>query len=66
MQDWWCERVKLVYRHVPNLAGFLVKADSEFRPGPYTYGRKPYRRREPAGAGAQALRRGGGMALLCV
>ncbi len=39
VQDWWSERVKIVYRHVPNLCGFLVKADSEFRPGPYTYGR---------------------------
>ena len=28
-----------MYDHLPNLGGFLVKADSEGRPGPFTYGR---------------------------
>ena len=28
-----------VVRRIPNLGGFLVKADSEGRPGPFTYGR---------------------------
>ena len=37
--DWWQERAEIVYRYVPDLAGFLVKADSEHRPGPFTYGR---------------------------
>lgn len=37
--DWWRERADIVYRYVPDLAGFLVKADSEHRPGPFTYGR---------------------------
>ena len=36
---WWKTRVKEVYRFIPDLAGFLVKADSENRPGPFTYGR---------------------------
>lgn len=36
---WWKERMDLVYRYIPNLGGFLVKADSEGRPGPFTYGR---------------------------
>lgn len=36
---WWEERVKLVYNNIPNLGGFMVKADSEGRPGPFTYGR---------------------------
>lgn len=36
---WWEERMNLVYRILPNLGGFLVKADSEGRPGPFTYGR---------------------------
>ncbi|MBE5799118.1 MAG: alpha-glucuronidase [Clostridiales bacterium] len=36
---WWQERADIVYRYVPDLAGFLVKADSEHRPGPFTYGR---------------------------
>ncbi len=39
VQAWWRERVSMVYREVPSLLGFLVKADSEHRPGPYTYGR---------------------------
>lgn len=36
---WWKERMKLVYDILPSLGGFLVKADSEGRPGPFTYGR---------------------------
>ena len=36
---WWQERAGIVYRAIPDLAGFLVKADSEHRPGPFTYGR---------------------------
>lgn len=28
-----------IYSVIPNLGGFLVKADSEGRPGPFTYGR---------------------------
>ena len=37
--DWWRERAEAVYRAIPDLAGFVVKADSEHRPGPFTYGR---------------------------
>ncbi|MBR1440086.1 MAG: alpha-glucuronidase [Lachnospiraceae bacterium] len=36
---WWKERMKEVFARIPNLGGFLVKADSEGRPGPFTYGR---------------------------
>ncbi|MBQ3797621.1 MAG: alpha-glucuronidase [Butyrivibrio sp.] len=36
---WWKDKVKEVYDKLPNLGGFLVKADSEGRPGPFTYGR---------------------------
>ncbi len=36
---WWRNRADLVYQAVPDLAGFLVKADSEHRSGPATYGR---------------------------
>ena len=36
---WWRDRARAVYTAVPDLAGFLVKADSENRPGPFTYGR---------------------------
>lgn len=35
----WEKTAKHVYDVVPNLGGFLVKADSENRPGPFTYGR---------------------------
>ena len=36
---WWEKKIKEVYDNLPNLGGFLVKADSEGRPGPFTYGR---------------------------
>ncbi len=39
VRRWWRDRAARVYRAIPDLAGFLVKADSEHRPGPNTYGR---------------------------
>ena len=36
---WWKDKFKEVFEQIPNLGGFLVKADSEGRPGPFTYGR---------------------------
>jgi alpha-glucuronidase len=36
---WWDQKMQEVYTHLPHLSGFLVKADSEGRPGPFTYGR---------------------------
>lgn len=36
---WWEKAVAHVYEVIPNFGGFLVKADSEGRPGPFTYGR---------------------------
>lgn len=39
VREWWKETVKALYQHVPLLGGFLVKADSEGRPGPFAYGR---------------------------
>lgn len=39
VRAWWKEKCDEVYAHVPLLGGFLVKADSEGRPGPFTYGR---------------------------
>ena len=39
VKQWWKNKIKEVYDHLPNLGGFLVKADSEGRPGPFTYGR---------------------------
>ena len=37
--SWWEEKIKEVYEKLPYFGGFLVKADSEGRPGPFTYGR---------------------------
>ena len=36
---WWKEKMAEVFKKIPTLKGFLVKADSEGRPGPFTYGR---------------------------
>lgn len=36
---WWQECAKQLYENIPNFGGFLVKADSEGRPGPFTYNR---------------------------
>lgn len=36
---WWEETVKRIYEEIPDFAGFVVKADSEGEPGPFTYGR---------------------------
>ena len=37
--SWWKDKMAEVFKKIPTLAGFLVKADSEGRPGPFTYGR---------------------------
>ena len=37
--SWWKDRVDALYAAVPDLAGFVLKADSEGRVGPATYGR---------------------------
>lgn len=39
VQAWWKEKAEEIWSNVPELGGFLVKADSEGRPGPFTYGR---------------------------
>jgi alpha-glucuronidase len=36
---WWRRRVAVVYEHIPDLGGLVVKADSESQPGPHVYGR---------------------------
>jgi alpha-glucuronidase len=36
---WWRRQVAVVYEHIPDLGGFVVKADSESQPGPHVYGR---------------------------
>ncbi|MDQ0338613.1 alpha-glucuronidase [Caldalkalibacillus uzonensis] len=39
VRQWWKERAKDIYQYIPDFGGFLVKADSEHRPGPFTYNR---------------------------
>jgi len=36
---WWRETTAEVCRRIPGFGGYVVKADSEHRPGPFTYGR---------------------------
>lgn len=36
---WWAEKMAEVFSEIPLLGGFVVKADSEGRPGPFTYNR---------------------------
>lgn len=56
--DWWRRQAAEVYEHIPDLGGFLVKADSESRPGPSIYGRT---QAEGANVIADALRPFGGL-----
>lgn len=37
--SWWTLKMEEIFQKLPGLGGFLIKADSEGRPGPFTYGR---------------------------
>lgn len=37
--EWWTGIADKIYQHVPDFAGYLVKANSEGQPGPLTYNR---------------------------
>ena len=39
VQKWWKDKVKEIYKIIPDFGGFLVKANSEGQPGPHDYGR---------------------------
>lgn len=39
VRQWWGDTADTIYRVIPDFGGFLVKADSEHRPGPFTYNR---------------------------
>jgi len=56
---WWEKAAAEVYSHIPDLAGFLVKADSEFRDGPAALGRT---QADGANVIARALKPHGGKA----
>ena len=59
-QAWWLACAERIYESIPDFCGFLVKADSEFRPGPYTYGRN---HAQGANMLARALRPFGGVVI---
>jgi alpha-glucuronidase len=56
--EWWRKKVDEIYRRIPDFGGFLVKADSEGRMGPSTYGRTPA---DAANVIARALKSHGGV-----
>ncbi|GAA1134317.1 alpha-glucuronidase family glycosyl hydrolase [Streptomyces javensis] len=39
VRDWWTKKAKEIYGKIEDFGGFLVKANSEGRPGPLDYGR---------------------------
>jgi alpha-glucuronidase len=57
---WWRGVTDAIYREIPDFGGFVVKADSEGRPGPSSYGRTPA---DAANTLAAALRPHGGLLL---
>ena len=56
--DWWKKKVNRIYELIPDFGGFLVKADSEGRLGPSTYGRS---HADAANVLARALKPHGGV-----
>ncbi len=55
---WWRDKFDAIYQAVPDLAGVVMKADSEGRPGPASYGRTPA---DAANVVARALAPHGGL-----
>jgi alpha-glucuronidase len=60
VQQWWKNTVERIYHYIHDFGGFLVKADSEFRPGPFTYNRN---HAEGANMLAEALQPFGGIVI---
>ena len=58
--EWWKAKVDDLYRAIPDLGGFVLKADSEGRVGPSTYGRT---HADAANVVARALKAHGGVLL---
>jgi alpha-glucuronidase len=58
LSQWWREKVETIYHRIPDFGGFVVKADSEGRPGPSAYGRTPA---DAANVIARALKPHGGI-----
>ena len=55
---WWKSKADEIYRAVPDLGGFIIKADSEGRVGPSAYGRT---HADAANVVARALKPHGGL-----
>lgn len=60
VRNWWKEVTQGVYEAIPDFGGFLVKADSENRPGPFTYNRD---HADGSNMLAEALKAFGGMVI---
>src|SRR5699024_10405716 len=39
VEKWWREKAEEIFEYIPHFGGFVVKADSEGRPGPFSYNR---------------------------
>ncbi|HLZ42331.1 MAG TPA: alpha-glucuronidase family glycosyl hydrolase [Candidatus Sulfotelmatobacter sp.] len=55
---WWRKKADEIYRQIPDFGGFVIKADSEGRSGPSTYGRT---HADAANVIARALKPHGGV-----
>lgn len=60
VRTWWENQANIIYSYIPDLLGFLVKADSEFSPGPFSYGRN---HADGANVLARALKQHGGVVI---
>lgn len=60
VRQWWKDKADYIYSNIPDFGGFLVKADSEGRPGPFTYGRT---QADGANMLADALKPHGGLVI---
>ncbi len=58
VKNWWIGKANEIYHIIPDFGGFLIKADSEWNPGPYTYNRT---QAEGANTIAEALLPHGGI-----
>lgn len=60
VEAWWKEKAEEIYSYIPDFGGFVVKADSEHRPGPFSYNRD---HAEGANVLAKALQPFGGVVI---
>jgi alpha-glucuronidase len=60
VREWWKNKAEEIYRFIPDFGGFLVKVDSEHRPGPFTYNRN---HADGANMLAEALKPFGGLVI---